>query len=43
MVETDESLLKLLWWIVVQTRENDGQDGREVLLDGRSWNYLATV
>jgi hypothetical protein len=38
MVETDESLLELLWRIVVQPCENNGQDGRKVLLDGRPEN-----
>jgi hypothetical protein len=34
MVEADESLLEFIWRIVIQPRENDGQDCWEILLDG---------
>ena len=36
VVKLDESLLESLWWVVVQTREEDSEDCGEVLLNGGS-------
>lgn len=41
MVEANKSVLKFLWRIVVQSRENYGQNCREILLDGRPRYNLA--
>lgn len=43
MIESDKSLLELLWWIVVQAGENDGQNCREVLLDGRAVKVVSKL
>jgi hypothetical protein len=36
VIEADESLLELIACVVVETSEEDGEDGWEILLDRRS-------
>jgi hypothetical protein len=33
VIESNETLLKFFWWVIVEASEYDGENGREILLD----------